>query len=168
MGKVISHKPLNNKAIIFVLQSSWNLGPNVDIKVIDTNLVTASFVRPTNRTRILNNSPWTIKGSILNLQIWNPSLPLDEIDFTCVPLWVQIHHLPPNRMNLLNVQKLGKTIGDIIPGEEADKGFRMKKFHRIKVNVDIIKALNPGYYIKREDDSLLWIAFKYERLGSVL
>lgn len=46
VGKVITTKHLNNKAIISILQTSWNLGPNVEIKVIDHNLIIASFARP--------------------------------------------------------------------------------------------------------------------------
>lgn len=65
VGKVITRKHLNQKEIILIRKSSWNLGPNVDIKVIDKNSITASFVRPEDRTRILNTVPWTVKGSLL-------------------------------------------------------------------------------------------------------
>lgn len=52
VGRLLSHKTINNKAIISVLHNTWNLGANVQIKALDRNLVSCTFRRVEDRDRI--------------------------------------------------------------------------------------------------------------------
>lgn len=148
VGKVITRKQLNQKAIIVVLTTSWNLELNLAIKVYDNNIVTCSFNRLEDRDRVLNSGPWSIKGALLNLQIWSPSLTLEEVDFTYIEMWIQIHNLPPNRMNGDNIRKVGNVIGTLSFCEKEYQLCKIRKFVRIKACVNIIKPLTPGCFIK--------------------
>lgn len=80
IGHLISKKSINNKAIIVVLHSTWNLGPNVLIKPIDRNLISCTFKRKADMDKIEETGPWSIKGALLNLKRWSPELSLDEVD----------------------------------------------------------------------------------------
>lgn len=102
---------------------------------------------------------------MLNLLPWPPNLSLDEIDFTICPLWVQIHHLPPNRRNKENAIKIGNFTGHTLQLEEPFELHIHKKFIRIKVALDTSKSLRPSCHISREDGSPLWIGFKYEQFS---
>lgn len=146
VGKVITRKQLNQKAIIVVLTTSWNL--ELAIKVYDNNIVTCSFNRLEDRDRVLNSGSWSIKGALLNLQIWSPSLTLEEVDFTYIEMWTQIHNLPPNRMNGDNIRKVGNVIGILSFCEKEYRLCKIRKFVRIKACVNIIKPLTPGCFIK--------------------
>lgn len=97
VGKLISHKIINPKAITYVLLSTWNLGPNVQVSPTDKNMVTCTFQNAKDRQKIAESGLWSVKGSILNLKRWDPNLTYSEIDFSTCTLWVQIHNLPPNR-----------------------------------------------------------------------
>lgn len=70
--------------------------------------------------------------------IWT-NLTLDEIDFTECPFRIQIHNLPPNRMNLENAIKIGNFIGNFIKSKEESPTFQPQKSIRIQVNVDTRK-----------------------------
>lgn len=114
IGRLIFQETVNNKAIIAVLQSTWNLGTNVHIKALDRNLVACTFRRQEDRNKIEDMRPWSIKGALLNLKRWFATLTLDKVNFNFCNYWVQIHNLPPNRRNKENLQKLGDHIGEFI------------------------------------------------------
>lgn len=79
-------------------------------------------------------------------------------------LVVQVHNLPPNRMNLENAEKIGKYIGDFVRADDTSFSQTMKFMH-IRVLINTERKVNTGCYIQREDKSKLWIQFKYERLS---
>lgn len=114
IGRLIFQKTVNNKVIIAVLQSTWNLKTNVHIKALDRNLVACTFRRQEDRNKIEDMGPWSIKGALLNLKRWFATLTLDKVNFNFCNYWVQIHNLPPNRRNKENLQKLGDHIGEFI------------------------------------------------------
>lgn len=68
IGKIISQKLINSKAIFSVLTSSWNLSPNITIKSIDQNMVSCHFTHKEDRERILQKGLWSVTGYLLKLQ----------------------------------------------------------------------------------------------------
>lgn len=168
VGKLISTKIIiNSFAIIVVLHSTWNLGPNVSFKALGQNMVTYIFKNSKDRQRIENVGPWSIKGHLLNLQQWDPSLSLNEVDFSVCKVWVQIHNSPPNRLNTKNLQRIGKLLGDHDVIDETHLKFGMSRFVRLRVAINVTKALKPGCFIPRETGDQLWLAFKYEWISDI-
>lgn len=135
--RVLSIKTVNNKAIIDVLQNTWNLGPNVHIKTLDRNLVAYTFSNAKDRDRIEEAGPWSIKGALLNLKKWSSDLTLEEVSFSHCNLWIQIHNLPPNRRNRENLHKLGKYLGEFIRHDATHSQQSLQMFVRILVSVNM-------------------------------
>lgn len=150
--------------MVSVLSQSWNLGPNLEIHQLDKNIITYTFKDMRERNRILETGTWAIKGAILNLKPWSLNLPLGEVDFSICHFWVQIHNILPNRMNIDNITRIGNFIGQFCNLEDAPQLHRACKFVWVRAAVDTRYALIPGSYITREDDSKLWLQFKYEKL----
>lgn len=161
VGCIISNCALNFKAVKSIFHTSWNLRPNLQISSVEYNKFSCTFNKESDRDRILNASPWAFKGHTIVLKPWSPSVTISEIDFTYSPFWVQIHNIPPNRQNLDNAQKLGAFIGDFV---EYDNRQTLKNFLRVRVNINTLKPLKSGTFIKRKDGSTWWLAFKFERL----
>ena len=44
--------------------------------------------------RVLDYSPWNIKGSPLFLKRWSAKDAIEDLDFTKAAYWVQVHNLP--------------------------------------------------------------------------
>lgn len=164
VGKVLTSKTINFTAINAIMSSSWKLGPNVQINALDNNVVSCMFTYPADRDRILKLSSWAVKGFVFNLLPWHPHLNLAKINFALCPLWVQIHHLPLNKMNRLNAQRLGDFIGKFQGVDDEALAGRFRKFIRIRVLVDTVECLKPGCMIDRDDGSQSWVSFKFERL----
>lgn len=107
VGKLITQKTINHKAINAILTTTWNLGQNVQITPLDRNMVAYIFQNTHDRDLIVNMGPLTVKGALLYLKPWPFDSTLHEIDFSTTPFWLQIHNLPRNRMNKGNAQKIG-------------------------------------------------------------
>lgn len=86
IGRLISDRKINNSAIIAVLETTWNLGNNAQIKVIDINTITCKFTDEESRDAVLNAGPWVVTGATLCLRYWDPTLTLDEVQFTTCKL----------------------------------------------------------------------------------
>lgn len=165
VGKLITMKSVNSSAINAVLQTTWNFGLNVSFKSLRQNTVSCTFKYAEDKQRIERAGPWSVKGHLLNLQHWDPSLSLNEVDFSVCKIWVQIHNLPPNRLNIENLQRIGKLLGDHFEIDESHLHSGMSRFVRIRVAINVTRALKPGCFISRETGARLWIAFKYERIS---
>lgn len=166
VGKLITQKHIHYRAISSILSQSWNLGPNLVIHQLDQNSITCTFTTLADRNRILEAGPWAIKGALLNLKQWSPPVPYSEIDFAWCPFWVQIHHIPPNRMNEENAICIGNFTGNFIRLEDDPQLHRARKFMRVRVMVDTRRPLKSSSFITKENGTKLWLQFKYEKLSN--
>lgn len=120
-----------------------------------------------DRDKIFSACPWAVQGYIVILRNWSPSLNINEIPFCHSPFWIQVHNIPPNRMNKMNAEKMGSLVGSFLQYDMDGQGNPIRSFLRLRAQVDITKPLRTGVFIKREDESSLWLAFKYERLSDL-
>lgn len=65
VGRLLTLKRVNHKAINPVLQSAWNLGQNVVIKSIDNTTITCTFKFAADRDKVLKWGPGPLKGQHL-------------------------------------------------------------------------------------------------------
>lgn len=154
VGSLISHKLINYK-VTSILVSMWNFEDRVKFQNIDKNKVVCTFHTQVERVKILHLGPWVVKSAIFNLKIWPPNLNLEEIDFSTCYFWVQVHNLPPNHMTTDNVSRIGNFIGVMVQSPNPEQYAKMKKFIRIRVAVDVNKALKTDCFITKEDGSQL-------------
>lgn len=104
--RIISDKLINFKAVKAILTNVWGIGAKTQI----------SYLEPVCLRRNLSCCcqsmvcPWTHN----NPEELVPWLALADIEFHFSPFWIQIHHLPLNRMNEDNAVKFGNFIGTFV------------------------------------------------------
>lgn len=81
IGRIISDKTINFKAIKAILSNAWDLDTKGKVSHLDKNLFSCSFGNITAKNKVLNACPWSIKGHIIILQSWSPGFSLEEIVF---------------------------------------------------------------------------------------
>lgn len=65
-----------------------------------------------------------------------------------------------------NAEKIGNFMGTFIPtNTKGSNSYKMTRFLRVRVAIDIRKPLKTRFFLLRENNTMLWIQFKYERLS---
>ncbi|XP_072076770.1 uncharacterized protein At4g02000-like [Arachis hypogaea] len=115
--------------------------------------------------QILNGGPWSIRGQILNLQIWSQGIYVHEVAHDYLKFWVQIHGLPQKYINADTARDIGNRIGIVAEVEDPRMEEVLERtFLRVKVAIDVSKPLPTRFWMDRNNLPNLWIEFKYERL----
>lgn len=97
------------------------------------------------------------------LKEWWRGETINEVVISHAQFWVQIHGLPMEHLDENNAYLLGIKLGSVTKVEMVDFN---KPYLRVQVLFDIKFPLQPGFYLPREEQNLVWISFKYERLLS--
>ena len=165
IGKLLALKPLNTHHVHQTLSSVWSFVAPLSLEDLSSNTFLFTVPHKGYFTRIMNQRPWNIRGSLLLLQPWSPSLAIDEVKILFCPFWVQVHNLRHQYMTIKNAIRIGKGIGKFLELNHFNLGSLIcHQFLRFKIDVNTSQPLAPGFYISRHDLDPHWIAFKYERL----
>lgn len=104
-------------------------------------------------------------NNMLSLQHWNPETAVAEIDFTRIPMWVQIHGLPLGAMTVTNATKMTKLVGEVLEIEDTMvNGVLLRCFMRARVNFNTLRPLPTGCWVPRKHGPKSWVMFLYEKL----
>ncbi|KAJ1415409.1 Zinc finger, CCHC-type [Sesbania bispinosa] len=168
LSKVMADKPLNRNAVKNILIKAWGDPKNIQISDMGINTFLFTFTETRMVKDILQKGPWYVMGHIVSLQCWVPEVSLYEIDFGRTSFWVQLHGLPLDAFNTTNAAKIMSKFGEVMEVENPlVEGKLLKTFIRVRVLIDIKKAIATGCWVPRRDLPKLWIIFKYEKLQGV-
>ncbi|KAK9290065.1 hypothetical protein L1049_008229 [Liquidambar formosana] len=166
VGKLISVRGINKQAFKAIISRAWNISYGLTITDLGPNIFLFGFLKDIERNRTLCSGPWSIMGHHLVLKSWDPSLVLDEIDFSLSPFWIQIHGLPPHHKTFSNAAKIGELVGSSPKVDFRSKEALIKStFLRVQVDLNVHNPLKTGFTLKRQSLPDVWIQFKYERLS---
>ncbi|KAI9123509.1 hypothetical protein K1719_004809 [Acacia pycnantha] len=165
IGKVISRKSYTRSAMIAILQKAWNMQEGFSVVEINGNSFMFSFTNEEECSRILRGRPWTINGCLLNLLERSKFKSCEEFDFSCCPVWVQIHNVPMEAMCLENAISIGGYIGEVLLVEDPHFNDRfLRSFLRARILLDLRKPLAYGFWMPRPEGKKVWLSVRYEKL----
>ncbi|KAJ1400865.1 Zinc finger, CCHC-type [Sesbania bispinosa] len=121
------------------------------------------FDEPKDADRILKGSPWIFRNAWLSLRRWERGQVLPEIQFSLVPLKIQIWGLPLHCRTTKMGFKIGACMGEV---KESDVYETKEKgtFIKIQVIFNVNKPLKSGINVGSMKDGISWADFQYERL----
>jgi hypothetical protein len=166
IGKILSSQPLPKVTIKNNIRQAWRFVKSLITEERDDNLMVFSFEFLEDFERVLENSPWNIKGSPLFLKSWSKSEAIEDLDFTTADFWIQVHNLPMDLITVENAESIGASLGDLLEVDNADKKKPTRKsFLRFRVKLNLLNPLVPGFTHHRLPNAPIWIQYKYERLS---
>jgi hypothetical protein len=133
----------------------------------ENNLVLFTFEDDADLSRVLDNSPWNIKGSPLFLQRWENDDTFEDLDFSKGAFWIHVHGLPLEWMTTENASSIGNSLGVLLEVNNADKLRPNRKgFLRIRALINLKEPLATGFLHHRPPKALAKIQYQYERLSN--
>jgi len=101
----------------------------------------------------------------LFLKYWDNASTYSDTDFSTGAFWVQVHGLPLDMTSEKNARSIGSCFGDLLKIDYADSGLLCRKsFIRLRVQINLMDPLAPGFTHRRPPKEPTWIQYKYERL----
>ncbi|KAJ4970775.1 hypothetical protein NE237_003874 [Protea cynaroides] len=88
---------LVGRAVAEALPSAWNTIHGVEVKTIDKTTYIFRFNHSLDLLNVLKESPWSVAGNLIILQRWTKD---QNWNFSSFQIWVQIHGLPEEAMQL--------------------------------------------------------------------
>lgn len=108
--------------------------------------------------------PWVIQGNCLSLKRWKLGMRIADVQFHILQFWVQIHGLEVEKFSKQNAERIGESLGNVLEVDDILGLMGLDRdFVRIKVEVDIWKPLQAGFWYRRRNREMVWAKSKYER-----
>ena len=114
--------------------------------------------------KVIQSEPWSFDKHLMVLERYNKNNSVEELQFTRTTVWVQVHGLPINFMNVRAAEKINDVFGTVIPSTNTHEN-KGGNFVRIRVSMDITIPLCRGHLVSVGRDKEVWVNFKYEHLS---
>lgn len=102
----------------------------------------------------------------MNVQRFDGSKALKDIDFKFSSCWIQIHDIPFKYMTEETVKEIRETIGPLIYPRDVLE-WKGGMFLRIRVKIDTTRPLCHGRRVTFEEGLERWVTFQYKRLPNI-
>ena len=167
VGKILSAKAFSRVVVKEIIAKAWNTISEVEVATVDRNVFLFTFNHEVDVRRVWDWRPWSFKGVHLILKKYEPDWSFNEVDFTETDLWVQVHELPVNRQNEVNLRRIGRILGKVIEVDLVGNGAGFgKRYVWVRVSMEVNRPLVIGFPMYRKHLLALWILFKFEKLGN--
>ncbi|KAI9081390.1 hypothetical protein K1719_036653 [Acacia pycnantha] len=103
--------------------------------------------------RILRNHPWSINGCLLNLMERSKYKAFEDFDFSCCPVWIQIHNIPLEAMCLENTTMIGGYVGEVVLAEDPSLNGRYEKMMSVANEVVQSTWEEAPYFRQRKEEA---------------
>ena len=164
IGKFLTTRVTNMRVAKNLLQSMWKMGDDMKVVEVGDGLLQFKFSMESQLNWVWNNGPWCFNNQILALRRWEKGMIVRTVNFTYLPIWVQVWGLPFDLTTEDAGHDIGQGLGRVI---EVDcKGIKtdQARFLRIRVEVPLDRPLRKGGPIVSLEGDEAKVAFQYERL----
>ncbi|RYR38529.1 hypothetical protein Ahy_A09g043573 [Arachis hypogaea] len=165
VGRVLTEKVLNTVTVRKTIFNMWGDPQGLVITNAGPNSFILNFKSQEEARRAYEGGPWRIEGHMLSLQWWSSNLSIEEVNYNQLSIWVQIHGLPYDKINIKNAERIGAIVGRVISAEDPFvEGNMLRSFLRVRVEINVQAPLKTRFWFKRKDTDHSWAEFKYEKL----
>nr|XP_023889748.1 uncharacterized protein LOC112001798 [Quercus suber] len=165
-AKFMTHRNVNLEAVARTFRPLWRTRGSFEVNDAGNNKVLLDFELEEDVVKVLMGEPWTFDRHLVVLERYDGSTPIQNLQFKSTSFWVQIHDLPFSYMSTEVALSIGESLGAVsVPKDSLE--MRGGNFMRVRVAVDITKALCRGRRVSWSSDSEGWVSFKYERLPNI-
>lgn len=168
VGKLISAKPFNKAGVRVAIFQAWNFIKELEMDEVDNDRFIFSFPSAVSRQRQTGSVPFEYQGLSTFTQTFAASLQdetVQEVDLSTFPVWVQVHGIPMGQATKGMAEMAARRLGEVLEVDfRSQKAVWITQFIRVKVLLDILQPLSPGFFLPRANRVDTWIQFRYEKI----
>nr|XP_004293591.2 PREDICTED: uncharacterized protein LOC101309803 isoform X2 [Fragaria vesca subsp. vesca] len=162
-GALLAERPPHPNSVTGGLRRAWSSygeeDDDIQVFMVNDRLYSIVVKQEEIAKQIVNSGPWNIDDRLMNVVPWPRELAIEDIDFSPIQFWIQIHFLPLGMLSEGSARNIGRKVGRVI---EIEDPIRIpRSFLRLKVVVDGKKPLYPGFW---HGPARKKIRVKYEKL----
>ncbi|RYR16647.1 hypothetical protein Ahy_B04g073681 [Arachis hypogaea] len=90
IGKLLADRKFSSGTLEAALYAIWRQLEGFRVMDHGKNLFQFFFSSEVDMLRVEKGGPWSFKNYILHLKRWREDNPIDEKEFSCVPIWIQL------------------------------------------------------------------------------
>ncbi|KAM7462222.1 hypothetical protein LguiA_030343 [Lonicera macranthoides] len=147
-----------------IMLSVWSSVMNVWMKELESNMFLIQFSHEMDYEKVIKGGPWTFDQQLFVFTLLDQDTNPYEAVLNYVDFWVQVHNLLAGLMSEQVVTAIGNFIGQFMSSDPKNFDGLWKSYLRIRVRVDVSKALKSNMKFKKRNQEESWVNFKYERL----
>jgi hypothetical protein len=165
IGKLLSEKPAHPDAICQSLGFVWCPIRGIKCRDMGENIFLFTFKQESGKRKALEEGPWMFEKELIIMEDFVPSKRLGEYEFSTIPIWVRVFGLPLGMMDRTSGELVGRKLGVFEDMEAGEDGMAIGKFMRVKVRIQVAKALLCGVMMEVDEDGRkVWCPLTYEFL----
>ncbi|TXG65232.1 hypothetical protein EZV62_006507 [Acer yangbiense] len=124
-----------------VIGKIWQVSKGVNIESVSGNTFAFHFGDEYDLNRVIAGSPWSFDNALIALERPVGKGTIDNLCFSQVEFWVQIHQTPLLCMNMEIGGFLGGLVGQVLDVNGGRSGDCVGKFLRVRIRIDIMRPL---------------------------
>nr|XP_023885756.1 uncharacterized protein LOC111997857 [Quercus suber] len=140
------------------------MGDDMKVVEVEDGLLQFKFSMESQLNWVWNNGPWCFDNQILALRRWEKGMTVRTVNFTHLPMWVQVWGLPFDLTIEEDGHDIGQGLGRVIKVDCKGIKTDQARFLRIRVEVPLDRPLQRGGPIVSPEGNEAKVAFRYERL----
>lgn len=163
-GAILAEKPPHRNGILNGFKNAWgSIGDGYfHIIPVDDRVYSIVVRDAVLAKHILDSGPWNVDNRLFNVVPWSRSLAIEDVDFSEIYFWIQIHNIPLGMMSAGTAMRIARRVGEVLEVEDPVKIPR--PFLRVRVKINGRKPLYPGFHEPKSGPKRKKIRVKYERL----
>uniref|UniRef100_A0A7N2LME0 CCHC-type domain-containing protein n=1 Tax=Quercus lobata TaxID=97700 RepID=A0A7N2LME0_QUELO len=165
-AKFLTKRALNTESVVRTFNPIWRSKNGFKVRNVGNHTILFIFDNEEEVKKIMEGEPWSFDKHLVMIKRYDYSIPIKDLVFDQVSLWVQVHDIPIKYLSREVAEKLCEAVGEVNKESsllEVDRGNVM----RIRVKVNTTLPLCRGRIFTLENGSKGWVSFKYERLPNV-
>ncbi|XP_075650092.1 uncharacterized protein LOC142620637 [Castanea sativa] len=158
--KFLTKRALNTEAVIRTFNPTWRPKNGFKVRNVGNHIILFIFDNEEEVEKIMEGEPWSFNKHLVMIKRYDYSIPVKDLVFEHVSLWVQVHDIPIKYLSREIAEKLCEAAGEVNKEPnlvEVDRGSVM----RIRVRVDTTLPLCRGRIFTLKNGSKGWVSFKY-------
>ena len=112
-AKFFTKQVLSTKVVIRTFNPLWRSKNGFQVWTVGNHILLFAFDNKEEAEKILSLQPWSFDKHLVVLCRYDSAIPISELNFNRVTMWVQVHDIPVPFLNKGVAEDLCNAIGEV-------------------------------------------------------